>query len=97
MVNKAFLKDIKSGDFVVRSIVGGGYTSYSVAKIEHVDKKGIFIEGADGNYEADSECLFSTSDGKSVNNYIPGFYSCLMRLATEADKLADEEGEEIKL
>lgn len=97
MSNKSFLETIKSGDVVVRALTGGGFTTYNLMEIEHVDKTGIFVEGADGDYEADSVYCFSKSTGKSVNNFVPSFYSTLIRIATEADKKAESEGEDITL
>lgn len=97
MVNKAFLENIKAGDVVVRALTGGGFTTYSLLEIEHVDETGIFVEGADGDYEVDSVYRFSKHTGKSANDFIPGFYSTLMRPATEADKKAEIEGEDITL
>ena len=97
MSNKNFLKKVGPGDVLVRSIVGGGFTTYSLVEIEHVDDKGIYIEGADGDYEADSVYRYLLTNGRTAENYVPGFYSELIRVATEEDKKKEEDGEEITL
>lgn len=91
MSNKEFLKEVKAGDVLVRALTGGGYTTYNLVEVENVDDKSIYIEGADGDYTDDSVYRFLRSNGRSVNNYIPGFSSTLIRIATEEDKSKDEE------
>ena len=84
-----FLKKIEAGDVVVRALTGGGITTYGLLEIEHVDDNAIFIEGADGDYAKDSVYRFSRKTGRSENNYAPGFYSTIIRVATKED-LEDE-------
>lgn len=87
------LKDIKEGDVVVRGLTGGGFTTESLVTIEHVDKSGdVFIEGADGDYAKDSVYRFDRKSGRSVNNYTSGFYSTILRKATDDDikELSDD-------
>lgn len=95
MSDKDFLKEVKAGDVLVRGLSGGGFTTYSLIEVEHVDDKGIYIEGADGDYAHDSVYRFSTFTGRSVNNYTPGFLSMLIRIATEEDKEKERDGESI--
>lgn len=85
-MNKAFLKDLKENDIVVRKLHGGGFVTESLVTIEAVLENGIFIKGADGDYEDDSSYCFDLTTGKSCNNYIQGFRSELSRIATEEDK-----------
>lgn len=80
-----FLKKVKSGDVLVRTLHGGGFVSESLVKVEAVLDNGIFIEGADGDYEDDSVYRFSKSTGQSLNNYSAGFFSKLNRVATDDD------------
>lgn len=84
-MSKEFLKNVKNGDVLVRKLTGGGFTTESIVEIESVRENGIFIDGADGDYENDSTYRFNKTTGKSVNNYTPGFYSTLDRIASEED------------
>lgn len=97
MSNLDFLNKVKSGDKLVRGLTGAGFTTYSLVEVEHVDSTGIFIEGADGDYERDSVYRFSLKTGKSVNNYTAGFYSTLIRLATKEDEQKSLNDESIEL
>lgn len=85
-MSKEFLQNLKEGDIVVRALIGGGFTTESLIEIESVRDNGIFIEGCDGDYEADSVYRFSKTTGRSVNNYMAGFSSQIVRLATDEDK-----------
>lgn len=84
-MNKDFLKNVKNGDVLVRSLIGGGFKTESLVEIESVLDNGIFIEGADGDYEDNSVYRFSKTTGKSMNNYTAGFSSELLRIATKED------------
>lgn len=84
-MSKDFLKDVKEGDILVRALTGGGFTTESLLKVEAVEDNGIFIEGADGDYDDGSVYRFSKTTGKSVNNFVSGFRSELIRVATEED------------
>lgn len=84
-MSKEFLKNVKDGDVLVSKLTGGGFTTESIVEIESVRENGIFIDGADGDYENDSTYRFNKTTGKSVNNYTPGFYSTLDRIASEED------------
>ena len=50
--------ELKAGDKVVRALTDPatltGGTTYSIVEIEEVNKKGIFIEGCDGDISKDS-------------------------------------------
>lgn len=95
MTNKSFLKKIEAGNVIVRALTGGGFTTYDLLEIEHVDENGIYIEGADGDYAKDSVYRFDLNTGRSVNNYSPGFYSTLIRIATKEDLKNGRENKEI--
>lgn len=84
-MSKEFLKNVKSGDVLVRLLIGGGFKTESLISIEAVKDNGIFVKGADGDYEDDSVYRFSKTTGKSCSNYIPGFSSEIVRVATEKD------------
>lgn len=97
MSDKEFLKQVKSGDKLVVGLTGAGFTTYSLAEIEHVDETGIFTEDAEGDYEKNSVYRFSLKDGRSINNYCAGFYSTLIRFATEDDIQKSLNDQEIEL
>jgi len=84
-MSKEFLKNLKSGDIVVRELTGGGFKTESLVTIENVTEDGVFIEGADGDYSIDSTYAFSKTTGKSKNNYTEGFYSTLLRIANNEE------------
>ena len=80
------MTNFNEGDIVVRALTGGGFTTEGLVEIDHIDEHGdIFIEGADGDYEHDSVYRFSGKTLKSVNNYTQGFYSTILRKATDDD------------
>lgn len=85
-MSKEFLESIKEGDVVVRALTGGGFTTENLVEIEAVRDNGIFIEDCDGDYEDDSVYRFSKTTGRSMNNYITGFSSQIVRIATDEDK-----------
>lgn len=87
-----FLKDLKEGDVCVCSLVGGGFSTESLTTIEYILNNKIYIEGCDGDFSKDSVYEFSNTTGKSVNNFMTGWYSQLVRIATEED-LLELEGE----
>lgn len=85
MSELVFLQSLKVGDFVIRELHGAGVITESIEKIEYINDTGIFIEGADGDYSKDSCYRFFPLNGKSVNNFVPSFYSKIVKLATEED------------
>ena len=82
--------EFKSGDKVVRSLTGGGFTTHSIVEIEEVNKKGIFIEGCDGDFSKDSTYGYNFKGAPFYS--FGGFRSELVRLATKSDL---EEFEEV--
>lgn len=94
-MSKKFLKELKAGTAIVKMLCGGGYKTYEVCRIEEVNSAGIFMEGADGDYDNDSVYKYSLISGKSVNNFVPGFKSEIVRIATEEDLRKEQEDEEI--
>lgn len=79
------ITDIKAGDMFVREIHGGGMVTESLIEIEEVINDIAYVEGADGDYEADSVYAHSLKNARSINNYTPGFFSKLSRKATAED------------
>ena len=82
--------ELKSGDKVVRSLTGGGFTTHSIVEIEEVNKKGIFIEGCDGDFSKDSVYGYNFK-GAPLSGHVTGFRSELLRLATKSDLKSFEE------
>lgn len=84
------LKNIQAGDEIVTELHGGGIVSKHITKIEKVINDIAYAEGADGDYSAESVYAYSLKNGRTINNYIPGFYSIL------SHKASPEEIEELK-
>ena len=87
----SWLNNIKSGDILVRELTGGGFKTESLVEVEFVSEEGIFINGADGDYGSDSVYKFSSGTGKSVNNFMAGWYSTLKRVVNKEDLINLEE------
>lgn len=78
--------NLKNEDLVVRELHGAGFITKSLVRVEKVEKNIFYIEGADGYYADDSVYAFSLENGESINNFTPGFFSKIIRKATEEDK-----------
>jgi len=71
------LAKLKVGDFVERNLHGAGQvTKGENVEVFHINKSaGIFwVEEWDEKYLKDSVYAYSLETGKSINNYVPGFY-----------------------
>lgn len=73
-------QDVPVGDQIVKVIIGGGFETCSIAEIEHVSEDTIYLKGCDGWYDRESLYAYNLHDGRSVNNFIPGFSSRLILL-----------------
>lgn len=77
-MKKEQLAELKIGDFVARNLHGAGHTTKGEnAEVFHIDKTaGLFwVEEWDEEYFKDSVYAYSLETGKSINNYVPGFYN----------------------
>lgn len=77
-MKKEELVELKVGDFVERNLHGAGHvTKAENSEVFHIDKTaGVFwVEEWDETYLKDSVYAYSLETGKSINNYMPGFYN----------------------
>lgn len=72
--------DVKKGDSIVKVLYGGGVKTASIATIEKVTKDTIYLKGCDGDYKRDSVYAYDLETGRSIENYIPGFFAELIVL-----------------
>jgi hypothetical protein len=83
-MKKVDLTNLKVGDFVKCSLHGAGHvTQGEDSEVFHIDPKAkIFWIGEwDETYRNDSIYAYSLETGKSINNFMPGFYNQVTAIA----------------
>lgn len=74
---KEILSNLKVGDFVQTELHGAGVVSEGDTKeVFHIDKakRMFWVEEWDEPYRKDSVYAYSLDTGRTVNNYMPGFF-----------------------
>lgn len=72
--------DVKKGDKIVKILIGGGFETASIAKIEKVTEDTIYLHGCEGHYVRDSVYAYDLKTGHLCESFIPGFTSRLIVL-----------------
>lgn len=81
---KEQLSQLKVGDFVSKELHGAGEVSDGgTSEVFHIDQKAriFWIEEWDEKYHKDSVYAYSLDTGRSVNNFIAGFYQQVTGIA----------------